>query len=144
MDYKIVFQKRTRKEWLKEIPEIIYKLVSNYNFYYNGEYIHKVNNIEEVVKNNYEKNRHKIVLYQSKNENQVYLVVYSKKTVTIYYTNEYEYKESNAYYIDEYGEICKEFNKNRVASIRRFMNKFNLANKEAVKWNKEKHNLKEN
>lgn len=144
MDYKIVFQKRTRKEWLKEIPEVIYKLVSGYNFYYNGEYIHKVNNIEDVVKSNYEKNRHKIVLYQSKNENQVYLVVYSKKTVTIYYTNEYEYKERNAYYIDENGEIYKEYNRNRVASVRRFMNKFNLANKEAVKWNKEKHNLKDN
>ena len=34
MDYKINFVKKTRKEWLKEMPDVIYNLKKNYNFYY--------------------------------------------------------------------------------------------------------------
>lgn len=126
--FNIKFEKRTRKEWLNEMPEMINKLVKNYNFYYSGGYISTFKGeITDLVTKKYKKNRHKIVLYQNEKMTQVYLVVYSKKTITVYYTNDYDYNSTN--------------NKNRYSSLKRFMKKFCLANEEAVKWNEEQKYL---
>lgn len=146
MEYKINFVKKTRKEWLKEMPEVIYNLKKNYNFYWNGGGPSIIKNeITDIINKNYNKNRHKIILYQ-KDRRQVYLVVYAKKTVTVYYCNEYAY-EQNITYVDIDGEpIGVTGNASQWAAIKRFMKKFDLAYEKAVKeteqWEKE-FNLKD-
>ena len=133
MDYKIEFKKKTRKEWLKEMPEVIYNLKKNYNFYYSCDRLSIIKKeITEVINKGYERNRHKIVLYQ-RERRQVYLVVYAKKTVTVYYCNEYAY-EQDIQYVDLDGKPTGTTgNKNQWASIKRFMKKFDLAYEKAVK-----------
>ena len=75
----------SKDEWLKEIPELIYKLKKDYNFYYSCFPVRISKDILEIVKN--PKNRHKIVLYKS--GNKYFLVVYRKADCVIYYTNAY-------------------------------------------------------
>lgn len=71
--------------WLKEIPELIYKLKKEYGFYYSG-FICRINkDILEVV--NKSKHKHKIVLYRR--NQRFFLVVYRKNDAVIYFTNEY-------------------------------------------------------
>ena len=133
MDYKINFVKKTRKEWLKEMPDVIYNLKKNYNFYYACDRPSIIKKeITEVINKGYNKNRHKIIVYQ-KDRRQVYLVVYAKKTVTVYYCNEYAY-EQNITYVDIDGEpIGVTGNRNQWIAVKKFMDKFDLAYEKAVK-----------
>lgn len=135
MDYKINFVKLTRKEWLKELPEVIYNLKKNYNFYYSKRPIEIKRDIKDIVEENYDRNRHKIILYRTKNREllSLYLVVYAKKTVTIYYCLEYRY-EQNIIFTDLDGNPTGQTgNKNQWTCIKRFMKKFDLAYEKAVK-----------
>lgn len=77
-------RKLTKDEWLKEMPELIYKLKKEYGFYYSGCFrISK--DILEIIKN--KKHKHKIVVY---NHNQrFFFVIYRKNDTVIYFTNEY-------------------------------------------------------
>lgn len=123
MDYNIEFVKESREQWLKYIPTVINRLAKDYNFYYSGN-INKIKkDILDIIKENYDKNRHKIVLYQTSDKTRLFLVVYAKKRVSIYYCTEYEYK------LDE-----NNYNRNQWTAVKRFMKKFDLAYKEAVKW----------
>ena len=133
MQYKIEFKKQTRKEWLKEMPDVIYRLKKDYNFYYSCNRPALIKKeITEIINKGYERNRHKIVLYQ-RERRQVYLVVYAKKTVTVYYCNEYAY-EQDLQYVDLDGKPTGSTgNKNQWAAIKRFMKKFYLAYEKAVK-----------
>ena len=83
MDYNIEFVKESREQWLKYIPTVINRLAKDYNFYYSGN-INKIKkDILDIIKENYDKNRHKIVLYQTSDKTRLFLVVYAKKRVSI-------------------------------------------------------------
>ena len=113
IERKVEFHKKTRKEWLKEMPELIKTLVSGYKFYYSGTYSRIKNDIKEHVLNKADKNSHKICLYTK--DARWFLVIYAKKCISIYYCDEYVYSD-------------KEW-----PNIKRFIKKFNLAYEEAVK-----------
>ena len=73
----------SKEEWLRDIPELIYKLKKDYGFYYSGFKTHISKDILEVI--NPKKHNHKIVLYE--NNKTFYLVVYRKAGTDIYYTD---------------------------------------------------------
>lgn len=102
----------SRKEWLREVPNIIRNLIYNYNFYFvDGLYCRIHRDIKDLISEKYVKNRHKIILYRD--ENKFYLVVYAKKNITIY--------------------ICSEYNNCSWSSIKYFLNKFKKYKQEALK-----------
>lgn len=76
----------TKEEWLKEMPELIYRLKLNYNFYFSGYYSNIKRDILDIVKN--PKNKHKIAVYAK--DNRFWLVVYRKGSPDIYYVSEYK------------------------------------------------------
>ena len=76
----------TKEEWLKEMPELIYRLKLNYNFYFSGYYSNIKRDILDIVKN--PKNKHKIAIYAK--DNRFWLVVYRKGSPDIYYVSEYK------------------------------------------------------
>ena len=76
----------TKEQWLKEMPELIYKLKKDYNFYYPGFIVRTTKDILEVI--NPKKHKHKIILYRR--NQRFFLVVYRKNDTIIYYTNEYK------------------------------------------------------
>lgn len=80
-----MMRKLTREKWLKEMPELIYKLKKDYNFYYNRHYNFITKDIIELT--NKSKLTHRIVLYTK--DQRFFLVVYSKKGPSIYYTDDY-------------------------------------------------------
>ena len=57
MDYKTEFIKKTRKEWLQEMPKMINKLAKDYHFYFSGNIITIKKDILEIINKNYTKNR---------------------------------------------------------------------------------------
>lgn len=75
----------TKEEWLKEMPELIYKLKKEYGFYFSGYYSIIRKDILDVVKP--EKHKHKIIIYRR--GQRFFLVVYKKNDFDVYYTNEY-------------------------------------------------------
>ena len=75
-----------KEEWLSEMPELIYNLKLNYNFYFSGFYTRIKKDILEVIKN--PKHKHKIAVYTK--DNRFWLVVYRKGSPDIYYTAEYK------------------------------------------------------
>ena len=81
-----------KEEWLSEIPELIYNLKLNYNFYFSGFYTRIKKDILEIIKN--PKNKHKISIYNK--DNRFWLVVYKKESPDIYYTAEYKKDTSNS------------------------------------------------
>ena len=82
----------SKEEWLNEIPELIYSLKLNYNFYFSGFYTRIKKDILEIVKN--PKNKHKISIYNK--DNRFWLVVYKKGAPDIYYTAEYKKDTNNS------------------------------------------------
>ena len=72
------------------MPELIYNLKLNYNFYFSGFYTKINKDILEIIKN--PKNKHKISIYNK--DNRFWLVVYKKGAPDIYYTAEYK-KDTN-------------------------------------------------
>lgn len=124
VERKVEFHKKTRKEWLKEMPELIKKLVSGYNFYYGDTYSRIKKDIKEHVLSKANKNSHKICVYTQ--DTRWFLVVYAKKCISIYYCDEYTYST------------------NEWRNIKRFLNKFNLAYEEAVKLWKKRENYTTN
>lgn len=84
-----------KDQWLKEVPQLIYNLKVNYNFYFSGFYTHINRDILEIVKN--PKNKHKISIYNR--NNRFFLVIYKKAGPDIYYCNDYkEAKQSTINY----------------------------------------------
>ena len=79
-----------KEEWLSEMPELIYNLKLNYNFYFSGFYTKINKDILEIIKN--PKHKHKIAVYTK--DNRFWLVVYRKGSPDIYYTAEYK-KDTN-------------------------------------------------
>lgn len=77
-----------KEEWLNEMPQLIYNLKRNYNFYFSGFYVTITKDILDIVKN--PKNKHKISIYKRANDNRFFLVVYRKGSPDIYYTAEYK------------------------------------------------------
>ena len=75
-----------KEEWLSEMPELIYNLKLNYNFYFSGFYTKIKKDILEIIKN--PKHKHKIAVYTK--DNRFWLVVYRKGSPDIYYTAEYK------------------------------------------------------
>jgi hypothetical protein len=75
-----------KEQWLNEMPELIYKLKVDYNFYFSGYYATIRKDILEIIKN--PKNKHKIAVYNK--DNRFWLVVYRKGSPDIYYTAEYK------------------------------------------------------
>lgn len=109
--YKEISMTPVSKEvWLKEMPELIYKLKKDYGFYYSGGFCRIQKDILEVINKN--KHKHKIVLYRR--NQRFFLVVYRKSGPVIYFTNEY---------VDD-----KNWNR-----IKYFEKKFNRAYKRAEK-----------
>ena len=100
-----------RKDWLKEMPNLIKMLKINYGFYFSGEYARTQRRIQDLVKEKYSKNRHKIILYT--NYEDWYLVVYTKKNTKIYW--------------------CPDYKGDSWRNIRYFEKKFRLAYEEAVR-----------
>lgn len=120
----------SRKEWLKEIPEIIHNLKKNYNFDYDSTFYKLLKiPIQDKMQKDFKKNAHKIVLYKSAGkENIFYLSVYSKKNPKVYVCDEYKNEGWNTW-----------------IAIKRFLKKFDLAYEGAVKYenvqsNQEKEN----
>ena len=81
-----------KEEWLSEMPELIYNLKLNYNFYFSGFYTKIKKDILEIIKN--PKNKHKIAVYTK--DNRFWLVVYRKGSPDIYYTPEYKKDTNNS------------------------------------------------
>ena len=81
-----------KEEWLSEIPELIYNLKLNYNFYFSGFYTNIKKDILEIIKN--PKHKHKIAIYNK--DNRFFLVVYRKGSPDIYYTSEYKKDTNNS------------------------------------------------
>ena len=77
-----------KDQWLNEMPELIYNLKLNYNFYFSGFYATITRDILDIVKN--PKHKHKISIYKRANDNRFFLVVYRKGSPDIYYTAEYK------------------------------------------------------
>lgn len=75
----------TKDEWLRDIPELIYKLKKDYGFYFSGYYSVIKKDILDAIKP--DKHKHKIVCYRR--GQRFFLVVYKKNDFDIYYTNEY-------------------------------------------------------
>ena len=92
-----------KEEWLNEIPELIYNLKLNYNFYFSGFYTKIKKDILEIIKN--PKNKHKISIYTK--DNRFWLVVYRKGSPDIYYTAEYKKDTNN----NRISYFMKKFNK---------------------------------
>ena len=98
--------KLTKEQWLNDIPELIYKLKKDYNFYFSGFYARINKDILEAV--NPTKHKHKIVLYNR--GQRFFLVVYKKSDFDIYFTNEYEKDEKNnriKYFIKKFRRVYK-------------------------------------
>lgn len=99
-------KKLEKEEWLNYIPDMIYKLKKNYNFYYSGYYARINKDILEAI--NPDKHKHKIVLY---NRNQrFFIVVYKKNDFDIYFTNEYVNDEKNnriQYFVKKFKRVYK-------------------------------------
>lgn len=83
---KKVMTKLSKEEWLKDVPELIYKLKLKYNFYFSGLYCSISRDILDIVKN--PKNRHKIAIYSK--DKRFFLVIYKKNSPDIYYCSEYK------------------------------------------------------
>lgn len=81
-----------KEEWLSEMPELIYNLKLNYNFYFSGFYTKIKKDILEIIKN--PKHKHKIAVYTK--DNRFWLVVYRKGSPDIYYTAEYKKDINNS------------------------------------------------
>lgn len=81
-----------KEERLSEMPELIYNLKLNYNFYFSGFYTNIKKDILEIVKN--QKHNHKIAIYNK--DNRFWLVVYRKGSPDIYYTAEYKKDTDNS------------------------------------------------
>ena len=81
-----------KEERLSEMPELIYNLKLNYNFYFSGFYTNIKKDILEIVKN--QKHNHKIAIYNK--DNRFWLVVYRKGSPDIYYTAEYKKDTNNS------------------------------------------------
>lgn len=123
----VTIKNLTRKEWLKEMPELISNLKKNYNFEYISRYKNIRNSIQDVVKRDFKKYAHKIVLYKKDNtDNTFYLTVFSKKNPTVYQCDEYK------------NEGWKTW-----VAIKRFCNKFDLAYEGAVKYEEDIQSNKE-
>lgn len=126
----VTITKLTRKEWLKKIPEIIYKLKKDYNFDYESYYKHytlvKIP-IQDKMQKDFKKNAHKIVLYKSAGRDNIfYLSVYSKKNPKVYVCDEYTNEGWNTW-----------------IAIKRFLKKFDLAYEGAVKYEEDIQSNKE-
>lgn len=93
----------SKEEWLSEMPELIYNLKLNYNFYFSGFYTKIKRDILDIVANS--KHKHKIALYNK--DNRFFLVVYGKGSPDIYYTAEYK-KDTSTNRINYF---MKKFNK---------------------------------
>lgn len=78
-------KKLTKDEWLRDMPEMIYRLKKDYGFYFSGFSCNIKKDILEAI--NPKKHRHKIVLYRR--DQRFFLVVYRKNDQVIYFTNEY-------------------------------------------------------
>lgn len=88
-------ERLSKEEWLKDIPELIYKLKLNYNFYFSGLYSTINRDILDIIKN--PKHKHKIAIYNK--DKRFFLVIYKKSSPDIYYCNEYkESKQSTINY----------------------------------------------
>ena len=88
----------SRKDWLKKLPDLIYKLSNEYGFYYNKMY-NKVNDVNTIIAKNDKKGiKSRInVYYEATNTNAYwYLVVYTKKHITTYKCLEYKVNENYA------------------------------------------------
>ena len=91
-----------RDKWLKEIPDIIYKLKKDYNFImrYGGMFgytcIHNFESIEDYISKKHSKNIHKMIIYRSDGL-RYYLVVYSKKNPTVYICDAYKSGDDNCW-----------------------------------------------
>jgi len=95
-----------KEAWLKEIPELIYKLKLNYNFYYSCFYARINKDIIEIV--NKAKHKHKIILYNK--NNRFFLVVYKKNKTDIYCTTEYKNDTNNSrirYFVKKFERAYK-------------------------------------
>lgn len=77
-----------KDKWLEDMPELVYKLKYNYNFYFNGLCTSIQRDILEIVNEKKDKHKHKIVFYQ-KNQ-RLFIVVYRKGSPDIYICNEYK------------------------------------------------------
>ncbi len=107
---RILWFKKSRSEWLQEIPELIHLLVKDFHFFYPSHMISKISDIVDVVNRKYEKNKHKVIPYYNPDRSQCYIVVYCNNFVKIYYCNEYDFSNwyTVKYFIEKFskaGEI---------------------------------------
>lgn len=94
MSRDLNYKRLNKKEWLKDMPDLIELLKRDYDFYYSGMYSHIVHISDLMAKKRKAKlyKGHKINLYEDINGTW-YLVVYKKYNIDIYFT--YDYINSN-------------------------------------------------
>ena len=89
-----------RKDWLKNLPDVIYKLSNEYGFYYNGIYNHIKSIDDTLAKNETKGTRSRINLYVADTKENLpamwYLVIYTKRYIKVYKCNEYKRNENYA------------------------------------------------
>lgn len=78
-----------RKDWTKEIPELVYKLKHDYNFYYNDLCILIDKPLIDIINKNGHKHHHKILLYFNLEEDTYYLTIYKKYSIDTYVLKHY-------------------------------------------------------
>ena len=82
----IKYYKLSKKDFLSEVPLIVYKLRYDYKFYFIERYIPINKPLYDVIERKYDRNIHKIIAY--KMSNLIWVVVYTNKFVSVYYCEE--------------------------------------------------------
>lgn len=72
---------------LKDMPDLLYKLKVDYNFWFSGTLCRPKKKITELVEKT--KNRHRITVYLYEDKS-VYFVIFCKNKTDIYYCNDYQ------------------------------------------------------
>ena len=83
---EIKWYKLTRKEWLEQVPEIVYTLRKRYGFYMSFSYVYKIKDLQTYITKS--QNRHKMIFCQDRN-NRYYFIIFAKNFISVYYSIEY-------------------------------------------------------
>lgn len=90
---KTKFYKINKEDLLKDLPERLYLLKVNYNFWFGGILCRAKKDITELV--NRTRNRHRITVYLYE-DRSLYFVIYANKFTEVYYCNEYTNDKSDS------------------------------------------------
>ncbi len=83
---EIRWYKLTRKEWLEQVPEVVYTLRKKYGFYMSFAQVYRIKDLEPYITKS--ENRHKMIFCQD-SVNRYYFIVFAKNFISVYYSSEY-------------------------------------------------------